>query len=117
MAGVAAMADRTTLMESEAGEAAEAVARMLDANRAAFARIAARLIAQPPEVVITCARGSSDHAATYAKYLIETRTGVPVVSDCPDSFLLSLPREPKRCSCSFLTKTSMKIGTTVRDSK
>ncbi|MCR5871189.1 SIS domain-containing protein [Sphingomonas sp. J344] len=80
MAGAAAMADRTTLMESEAGEAADAVARMLDANRATFARIAARLVAHPPETVITCARGSSDHAATYAKYLIETRTGVPVVS-------------------------------------
>lgn len=80
MAGAAAMADRTTLMESEAGEAAAAVARMIDANRAAFSRIATRLIANPPEAVITCARGSSDHAATYAKYLIETRTGVPVVS-------------------------------------
>jgi glucosamine--fructose-6-phosphate aminotransferase (isomerizing) len=26
--------------------------------------------------VVTCARGSSDHAATFARYLIETRTGV-----------------------------------------
>ena len=27
----------------------------------------------PPRAVVTCARGSSDHAATFAKYLIETR--------------------------------------------
>ncbi|MFL9839971.1 SIS domain-containing protein [Sphingomonas sp. ST-64] len=78
--GAPAMAERTTLMGGEACEAAAAVARMLDANRAAFARIAERLRAHPPETVITCARGSSDHAATYAKYMIETRTGVPVVS-------------------------------------
>ncbi len=80
MAGATAMAERTTLMESEAGEAADAVARLLAANRAAFDRIAARLIAHPPEGVITCARGSSDHAATYTKYLIETHIGVPVAS-------------------------------------
>ena len=36
------MTERTTLMESEAGEATNAVARMLEANRAACARIAAR---------------------------------------------------------------------------
>ncbi len=32
--------------------------------------------ARPPRAVVTCARGSSDHAATFAKYLVETRTGV-----------------------------------------
>ena len=80
MAGAAAIAERTTLMESEAGEAAAAVARMLESNRGAFSRIAARLAADMPATVITCARGSSDHAATYAKYLIETHIGVPVAS-------------------------------------
>jgi glutamine---fructose-6-phosphate transaminase (isomerizing) len=33
--------------------------------------------------VITCARGSSDHAATYAKYLFETRARVLTVSAAP----------------------------------
>jgi glucosamine--fructose-6-phosphate aminotransferase (isomerizing) len=33
--------------------------------------------------VITCARGSSDHAATYAKYLIETRARVLTASAAP----------------------------------
>jgi glucosamine--fructose-6-phosphate aminotransferase (isomerizing) len=36
-----------------------------------------------PRVVITCARGSSDHAATYAKYLIETHTRVLTASAAP----------------------------------
>ena len=64
----------------EAGEAGEAVARFLAANGDALTRIGARLRADPPEVVVTCARGSSDHAATYGKYLIETLTGVPTAS-------------------------------------
>jgi glucosamine--fructose-6-phosphate aminotransferase (isomerizing) len=32
---------------------------------------------------VTCARGSSDHAATYARYLIETRTGLLASSAAP----------------------------------
>ena len=76
----AASDGRQTLMEQEAGEAAGAVARMLEANRDAFAAIARRLRASPPAAVVTCARGSSDHAATYAKYLIETMTGTPTAS-------------------------------------
>jgi glucosamine--fructose-6-phosphate aminotransferase (isomerizing) len=65
-----------TLMFLEAQSAGQAVARQLEADRAVRARIAARLKADPPRAVVTCARGSSDHAATYGKYLIETRTGV-----------------------------------------
>ncbi|MGH6695576.1 SIS domain-containing protein [Sphingopyxis sp.] len=76
----AAIDGRHTLMEQEAGEAAATVARMLAANRDPFAEIARRLRASPPAAVVTCARGSSDHAATYAKYLIETMTGTPTAS-------------------------------------
>ncbi|MBJ7438969.1 MAG: SIS domain-containing protein [Sphingopyxis sp.] len=76
----AALDGRQTVMEQEAGEAAAAVARMLEANRDAFIAIARRLHASPPATVVTCARGSSDHAATYAKYLIETMTGTPTAS-------------------------------------
>lgn len=75
-----AVADRNTLMEAEAAEAAAAVRCMLAANRDAFRAVAERLRSAPPSGVVTCARGSSDHAATYAKYLIETSTGVPVAS-------------------------------------
>ena len=63
-------------MEAEAAEGAAVVARQLRANAALVADIGARLRAHPPRAVIACARGSSDHAATYAKYLIETRARV-----------------------------------------
>ena len=69
-----------TFMFREAAEAAAAVARLLDANRPAVASLAAELRADPPRAVVTCARGSSDHAATYAKYLIETGAGVLTAS-------------------------------------
>ncbi len=76
-------AQRATLMFAEAGEAGDAVARFLAANGAAIAALAQRLRAAPPAVIVTCARGSSDHAATYGKYLFETLLGVPVASAAP----------------------------------
>ncbi|MES1198632.1 MAG: SIS domain-containing protein [Pseudomonadota bacterium] len=63
-------------MFAEAGEAAAVVERALAANAALMQRLGARLRAQPPRAVLTFARGSSDHAATFARYLIETRAGV-----------------------------------------
>lgn len=72
-----------TIMFAEAAEAAAAVARQLSANRDANAAIAARLREGPPHTAMTLARGSSDHAATFAKYLIETRLGVPTLSAAP----------------------------------
>src|SRR5574338_1682644 len=71
-----------TNMFREAAEAAEAVARQ-EGAAAQLKRIGAALRKRSPNVVITCARGSSDHAATYAKYAIETRIGVPVASAAP----------------------------------
>lgn len=73
----------TTLMHREAGEAGAVVRRLLAANGDAIAALGARLRADPPAVIVTCARGSSDHAATYGKYLFETLLGVPVASAAP----------------------------------
>jgi glucosamine--fructose-6-phosphate aminotransferase (isomerizing) len=70
-------------MEAEAAEAPAVVARQLRANAGTMADLGARLRAHPPRAVITCARGSSDHAATYAKYLIETRARVLTASAAP----------------------------------
>ena len=67
----------STLMFAEAAEGGAAVERFLTHNKAALTRLSARLKANPPRSVTTVARGSSDHAATFGKYLIETLTGVP----------------------------------------
>ncbi|WP_420853456.1 SIS domain-containing protein [Sphingomonas segetis] len=75
-------AAQATAMFREAAEAADAVARQESAT-GELERIGAALRKRSPPVVITCARGSSDHSATYAKYAIETRIGVPVASAAP----------------------------------
>src|SRR5215210_7114464 len=80
--GVEPAAARATDMFREAAEASEAVARQ-EAAGAQLRRIGAALRARSPHLVITCARGSSDHAATFAKYAIETRLGVPTASAAP----------------------------------
>jgi glucosamine--fructose-6-phosphate aminotransferase (isomerizing) len=70
-------------MFREAAEASEAVARQLAANAGLLAELGARLRASPPRAVVTFGRGSSDNAATFARYLIETRLGVVTASAAP----------------------------------
>ncbi len=70
-------------MFGEAAQAAAAVDTQLAANAAHLQRLGERLRTAPPRAVVTCARGSSDHAATFARYLIETRLGVLTSSAAP----------------------------------
>jgi glutamine---fructose-6-phosphate transaminase (isomerizing) len=72
-----------TLMFAEAAEAAEAVRRQYAHNADAVTRLGAFLRNAPPRVLVTLARGSSDNAATFARYLIETRAGVLTSSASP----------------------------------
>lgn len=67
-------------MAREAAEAPQAVARMLRANEDALKGVRELLQRCQPSHVLTCARGSSDHAASYFKYLAETILGVPCCS-------------------------------------
>jgi len=72
-----------SLMRSEALEAPQVVANMLAANAGRCADLAKRLRAAPPPFAVTCARGSSDHAATFGKYVIETTAATLVASVGP----------------------------------
>ena len=91
----------STFMYRESAEAAEAIRRQFDANRDAMAAAGRQLRKLQPRAVVTCARGSSDHAATFAKYLIETRTGV-LTSSCAPS-VSSIYRVPQRLNqCAFI---------------
>jgi len=72
-----------TAMYREAHQAADCVQRQLVRNADAVARLAGRLRAAPPRFVATSARGSSDHAATFAKYVFETQLGCPTLSASP----------------------------------
>ncbi|MFT3791934.1 MAG: SIS domain-containing protein [Rudaea sp.] len=72
-----------TKMFHEAGESADAIARQLAANDGIVARLVERLHAAPPRFIVTSARGSSDHAATFGKYVFETRIGLMTASASP----------------------------------
>jgi glutamine---fructose-6-phosphate transaminase (isomerizing) len=83
MSSTRAIAVDETRMFQEAASASAAVRAQLQCDTAAIAEIGAQVRRLSPRAVITCARGSSDHAATYAKYLIETRAGVLTASAAP----------------------------------
>ena len=70
-------------MYREAAQAANAVRGQLETNAVQIARIGALLREMKPRAVVTCARGSSDNAATFAKYLIESRAMVLTSSAAP----------------------------------
>ncbi len=72
-----------TRMFLEAAESADVVAAQLGQNAALLTSLGASLRARPPRAVVTCARGSSDHAATYARYLIEAHTQALTSSAAP----------------------------------
>ena len=75
--------EMSTRMHAEAAQAAQAVRDQLFSNAEEMERLGERLRLLAPRAVVTCARGSSDHAATFAKYLIETRLGVLTSSAAP----------------------------------
>lgn len=70
-------------MVEEAAEAAAAIESQLRLNVNIMARIAAILSVRRPRMVLTCARGSSDHAATFGRYVLEIRSGVLTTSYAP----------------------------------
>jgi glutamine---fructose-6-phosphate transaminase (isomerizing) len=71
-------------MAQELREAPQALSRQAGELAAPLAELAACLIRRPPQVVITCARGSSAHAASFAKHLIELYLGIPVAAAAPN---------------------------------
>jgi glucosamine--fructose-6-phosphate aminotransferase (isomerizing) len=65
-----------TLMGQEIAEQPAVLAGLVE-HRAEIAEVAARVAARRPRFVLLAARGSSDHAALYAKYLVEVLLQLP----------------------------------------
>lgn len=66
------------LMAAEIAEQPDTLAALLEVADAEIAPIAAAIRERSPRFVILAARGTSDHAALYAKYLLEIKLGLPV---------------------------------------
>lgn len=70
-------------------EACEAPARLREQQLLLPERLQAllqHLRKKPPRLVMVCARGSSDHAGVFLRYLIETQLQIPTASAIPSTF-------------------------------
>lgn len=79
---------KQTQMQKEAMESPRMVTRQLLENQIVWEAVCHELKSLECPCAMTIARGSSDHAATYAKYLFETAMGVPTVSAAPSILTL-----------------------------
>jgi glutamine---fructose-6-phosphate transaminase (isomerizing) len=78
------MTQAVAAMQGDLHEAAAAVERQAQSLRAPLAALVKRLLRRQPDVIVTCARGSSAQAATFAKHLIERHLGIPVAAAAPN---------------------------------
>ncbi len=70
-------------MRDEILEQPDVVERLLSDQRAPMARLATRLRRRAIDSVVIAARGTSDHAAIYAQYVMGTRHRLPVALATP----------------------------------
>ncbi len=73
----------TSLMRQETMEVSSVVSRLLSAEAATIDEIKRIYRQRAPRVLTTAARGSSDHATSFFKYLFEISVGLPVASIGP----------------------------------
>ena len=81
-------------MRSELGESPAIVERLLDRAVAQVDDVAARVLARKLDLAVIAARGTSDHAALYAQYVLGARNGIVVAPASPS--LASLYGTPPR---------------------
>jgi len=92
----------TSLLEQEILSQPEVIARLLERETRHIEQIAAQLPAF--DYVLIAARGSSDHAATYAKYAWTTLAGYPVALAAPS--ILTMYKAPPRLAGALVVGIS-----------
>lgn len=70
-------------MLREIAEQPEALERTIQAERAKISRLGNFLEAREIDLIVLVARGSSDNAALFGRYLLEITTGIPVSLSAP----------------------------------
>ncbi len=75
-------------MLEEIGEQPVALERTLRTGLRAAAKLARVVEARRPNLILLAARGTSDNAAQFARYLLEISTGIPVSLAAPSIFTL-----------------------------
>lgn len=74
----------TTQLAAEWREAPAVLLRQEELLPHPVSALVDHLHARAPRLVVTCARGSSAHAATYGKHLFERHLGLPVAAAAPN---------------------------------
>lgn len=75
-------------MLEEIKEQPAALERTLQEELAGIEALKSRLSARPPRMILLAARGTSDNAAQFGRYLLEITTGIPVSLAAPSIFTL-----------------------------
>lgn len=75
-------------MLEEIREQPSALERTLGSELPSIEKLKAHLEHRRPKLVVLAARGTSDNAALFGKYLIEITTGIPVALSAPSIFTL-----------------------------
>jgi glutamine---fructose-6-phosphate transaminase (isomerizing) len=89
---------RGRYLEAEILEQPEVFERILAEEGPRIEELVRAIKSRKLRAVVIAARGSSDHAATYAKYLIESVVGVPVALAAPSLYTLyKSPPDLSRC--------------------
>jgi glutamine---fructose-6-phosphate transaminase (isomerizing) len=76
----------TTQLEKEIKEQPEAIARTLEESRAPMEKLCKDIRARDINYVMIAARGTSDNAGVYAKYILAAFNGLPVALAAPSLF-------------------------------
>ena len=77
-----------SLMLEEIAQQPGALARTIAEERAKVARLGRLLRAKDVDLIVLVARGSSDNAALFGRYLLEVTTGIPVALAAPSVYTL-----------------------------
>ena len=91
-------------LEQEINEQPAVLARLLGQEGVRAREIARAIHARRPSFVLIAARGSSDHAATYAQYLLASRCGLPVALATPS--LHTIYHSPPRLESALVVGVS-----------
>jgi glucosamine--fructose-6-phosphate aminotransferase (isomerizing) len=75
-------------MLEEIHEQPATLERTLRSERGAIQELRRRLEKHPPRLIMLAARGTSDNAAQFGRYLLEITTGIPVTLAAPSIFTL-----------------------------
>jgi glucosamine--fructose-6-phosphate aminotransferase (isomerizing) len=78
----------TSRMRAEIEETPQVLERLLRDGRPAIREAAAAIRSAAPRFAVVVARGTSDHAGTYARYVVEARLGIPAGMAAPSVITL-----------------------------